>query len=104
MCVCYGNEPPCSVNRVVAVRRGPKWRRHLCIVSSPEELPIEFRPTKFGLALWVALVKNSQEPAMQLPSLEAGGVQMESRCRSQGSSAGCLQNPINVPIKLHNDP
>lgn len=44
--LAWGNKPPCSMNRVVAMRGGSAWLRHLWTVSSPKELPKEFRPAK----------------------------------------------------------
>ena len=61
-----------SLSTVVAVRRQPIRRRNLYIVSSPDELPIEFRPTKFGLVSWVVLVKHSQEPACNAAAVFGG--------------------------------
>lgn len=95
MCVCLGNGPPCSVNRLVAVRRRSTQRRHLCTVSSPAELPIEFRPTQFGLFHGWCLSNflKRQEPAKQLPSFEVCQVQ-----KGWGSAVR-LEKAIHVPIK-----
>ena len=81
------------------MRRKPTWRRHLCIVSSPEELPIEFRQTKFGLVSWVVLVKHSQEVRTCKAAAVVIILLSGKPLQGQGTAKGHLQNPIHVPIK-----
>lgn len=83
----------------------------MCMVSSPEELPIEFRPTKFGLVSWVVPAKHSQEARTCEAAAVSGGF-VEFKCKLSLESgcvcvcvAGRLQTLIHVPINpesIHN--